>query len=197
MLPRVYPIADSSFGDPVRLAAALFDGGARLVQLRNKQAGAGELLRQVEAILKSAPAASQLIVNDRADVAAIAHAAGVHLGQADLSPDEARKILLPGQLVGHSTHNLRQAMASNETSADYIAVGPIFPTTSKSNPDPVVGLDGLREICSHVSKPVVAIGGITLATFKDVLACGAASVAVIGDILKFEDVAERMGEWLR
>src|ERR1051326_5589998 len=142
-LPRLYAIADSSFGDPVRLADALFAGGARLIQVRNKKAGARELLQQVERILRLAPADAQVIINDRVDVALVAGAAGVHVGQTDLPPVEARRVLGAERVVGFSTHNLAQAVGAGKLPVDYVAVGPVFPTTTKENPDPVIGLEGL------------------------------------------------------
>jgi len=195
-LPRLYAVADQTFGAPVALAAALFSGGAQLVQIRDKTATAQRLLAEVEEALKAAPPGARLIVNDRSDVARISGAAGVHLGQHDLSPVLARRTLAPGQIVGYSTHSLSQAMEADKELLDYIAVGPIFATTTKMYPDPVVGLDLLREICSKVTRPVVAIGGITLETAGDVLACGATSVAVIGDLLKHGSVAARTREWI-
>jgi thiamine-phosphate pyrophosphorylase len=196
-LPRLYAVADRTFGDPVELAEALFRGGARLVQIRDKSANVQVLLAEVEEILRTAPAGTNLIVNDRSDVARLARAGGVHLGQQDLAPALARKTLAKSQIVGYSTHNLAQAVQADAESVDYIAVGPIFTTSTKLNPDPIVGVDRLREICSKVSKPVVAIGGITLETARDVLDCGAASVAVIGDILRHDDVVARTREWVR
>jgi len=196
-LPRLYAIADAAFGNPVALARELFVGGARLVQIRNKNASSRELLSQVVAILEFAPEGSRVIVNDRADVALLSGAAGVHLGQQDLPPQRIRKILLPGQLLGFSTHSLSQALDSESLPVDYIAAGPIFPTSTKTDADPVIGLSGLREICSRSSRPVVAIGGITMEYARDVFACGAASVAVISDLLKSDNVARRTGEWLR
>jgi thiamine-phosphate pyrophosphorylase len=196
-LPRLYAIADASFGNPVVLARELFDGGARLVQIRNKNASSREFLSQVIAILESAPSESRVIVNDRADVALLAEAGGLHLGQKDLSPLHVRKILPPDQLLGFSTHNLTQALDSEILPVDYIAAGPVFPTSTKTDADPVIGLDGLREICSRTSRPVVAIGGITMENARDVFACGAASVAVISDLLKSGNVARRTEEWLR
>jgi thiamine-phosphate pyrophosphorylase len=196
-LPRLYAIADAAFGDPTNLASALFRGGARLVQVRDKRSGSCVLLDRVEAILNLAPNGSVVIVNDRADVARLSGAAGVHLGQTDLTVDAAHQVLDSGQCIGRSTHNLRQALQADGMALDYIAAGPIFPTTTKEKPDPVIGLEGLREICSRVHKPVVAIGGITLASARDVLACGATSVAVIGDLLKCDDIARRTSEWLK
>jgi thiamine-phosphate pyrophosphorylase len=196
-LPRLYAVADRTFGDPVQLANALFRGGARLVQIRDKSANAQALLTEAEEVLRFAPVGTNLIVNDRSDVARLARAGGVHLGQQDLTPALARKTLDEGQIVGYSTHNLAQAVQADAEAVDYIAVGPIFATSTKLNPDPVVGLERLREVCSKVSKPVVAIGGITLETAREVLDCGAASVAVIGDILRHNDVVARTREWVR
>jgi thiamine-phosphate pyrophosphorylase len=194
-LPRFYAIADATFGDPVHLARALFEGGARLIQVRNKTAGAGELLAQVERILGFAPPGARVIVNDRADVARLAGATGVHLGQDDLPPAAAREILGPGGVVGFSTHNMTQALAASAMPIDYLAVGPIFQTSTKLNPDPVVGLELLGRICRATRRPVVAIGGITLEDAECVLAAGAHSIAVISDLLAAPDVAERAREW--
>jgi thiamine-phosphate pyrophosphorylase len=196
-LPRLYAIADAAFGDPVRIAEALFRGGARLVQLRNKEASARELLAQAEAIQKIAPPDARVIVNDRADVAMIAKAAGVHLGQTDMPGGSVRAIAGPSFIIGVSTHNMAQAMLANDSAVDYIAAGPVFPTRSKANPDPVLGIPGLRQICLRVPKPVVAIGGITIEMAQEVLSQGAASVAVISDILGCQDIAGRTSEWVR
>jgi len=191
MSGRLYAIADASFGDCVRLAEALFAGGARLVQVRNKKAGAREFLSQVERILSFAPSDGRVVVNDRVDVALLAGAAGVHLGQTDLPPAAARQILGPGRIIGFSTHNLEQAVEADSLPVDYIAVGPVFETSTKDNPDPVVGVEKLAIICRAVKKPVVAIGGITLDNAKAALSAGATSVAVIRDLLAHEDVAQR------
>ena len=188
---RLYAIADASFGDCVRLAEALFAGGARLVQVRNKEAGAREFLSQVERILSFAPSDGRVIVNDRVDVALLAGAAGVHLGQTDLPPAAARQILGSGRIIGFSTHNLEQAVEADSLPVDYLAVGPVFATSTKDNPDPVVGIEKLSIICRAVKKPVVAIGGITLDNAKAALSAGATSVAVIRDLLAHEDVAQR------
>jgi thiamine-phosphate pyrophosphorylase len=196
-LPRLYAIADAAFGNPVILARELFDGGARLVQIRNKNASAREFFDQVIAVLEFAPADSHVIVNDRADVALLSGAGGVHLGQTDLPPQRIRKILSGNQIIGYSTHSSRQALDAEALPVDYIAAGPVFPTSTKSDVDPVIGLNGLREICSRAGRPVVAIGGITMENARDVFACGAASVAVISDLLKSHDVALRTEEWLR
>jgi thiamine-phosphate pyrophosphorylase len=196
-LPRLYAVADQTFGDPVVLAKELFSGGAQLVQIRNKTATSQKLLAEVEEAIRMAGSGVRIVVNDRADVAEIAGAAGVHVGQNDLAPAKAREVLGTSRIVGCSTHNLAQALEADNEPVDYIAVGPVFATTTKMNPDPVVGLDQLREICTKVRKPVVAIGGITLDTARDVIACGAASVAVIGDLLRSGNVAVRTREWVR
>jgi thiamine-phosphate pyrophosphorylase len=196
-LPRLYAVADGAFGDPVRLARALFDGGARWIQIRHKAASSGTLTEEVDRVLKLAPQYSQVLVNDRADVARVTRAAGVHLGQDDLSPSHARLVLEEGQILGLSTHNLSQALDADTLSVDYIAVGPVFATSTKENAAPILGLETLREICSQVHKPVVAIGGITLDSAREVLDCGAASVAAIGDLLKHGNVADRTRDWVR
>jgi thiamine-phosphate pyrophosphorylase len=189
-LPRLYAMADASFGDCVQIAEALFAGGARLVQVRNKTAAAGDVLAQVERIMAFAPSDAQVMVNDRVDIALLAGAAGVHLGQTDLPPVAARRMLGPGRIIGYSTHNLNQALDADGLPVDYIAVGPIFATATKENPDPVLGVDKLREICRAVRKPVVAIGGIRLDDAQQVLNAGAQSVAVIRDLLVRSDISE-------
>jgi thiamine-phosphate pyrophosphorylase len=197
VLPHLYAIADSTFGDPVALARELFDGGATIVQVRNKTVSARGLLNQVLEILEFAPANCRVLVNDRVDVALASGAAGVHIGQMDLPPHMVRPMLPASQIIGYSTHNLQQALKAALAPVDYIAVGPIFPTSTKKDADPVVGLDGLREICSRVELPVVAIGGITLERAQDVFHCGASSVAVVSDLLNSKDVARRTQEWMR
>ena len=195
-LPRLYTFADASFGDPVRLAEALFNAGARIIQVRNKRGSSRELLEQVERILSFAPRGAEIIVNDRVDVALIAGAGGVHLGQDDVPPVEGRRILGLDRIIGFSTHNLEQAMQAENLPVDYVAVGPIFLTATKEQPDPVVGLENLRAICQAIRKPVVAIGGIKLENAEDVLKAGATSVAVISDVLSAPDVASRVQSWI-
>jgi thiamine-phosphate diphosphorylase len=196
-LPRLYAIADASFGDPVKLAHALFDGGVRLLQVRNKDASAREFFDQVEQIIQMAPAGARVIVNDRVDIALITGAAGVHLGQTDLPPAAARYILGHDSIVGFSTHNLPQALEANNFAVDYLAVGPIFATSTKLNTDPIVGLEGLASICKVVQKPVVAIGGIQLENVREVFGAGAHSVAVIRDLLSASDVQARVLQWIQ
>ena len=194
-LPRLYAIADASFGDPIRSAEKLFSGGVRLLQVRNKDGRAQELLTQLERILSFAPPDAEIIVNDRVDAALIAGKAGVHLGQSDLPPKEARRVLGSERAIGFSTHNFEQALQADKLPVDYIAVGPIFPTSTKENPDPVVGLDRLAEICRAVRKPVVAIGGIQLSDAREVIGAGAASIAVIRDLLNSQDISLRTRQW--
>ena len=137
------------------------------------------------------------IVNDRADVARAVDADGVHLGQDDLPVELARRVLNRGKRVGYSTHVLAQVIEAENSSADYIAFGPVFPTSSKENPDPVVGLEGLRKARQASRKPLVAIGGITAENARAALDAGADSVAVIGGLLSAQDVAARAREFLR
>ena len=195
-LPRLYTFADASFGDPVRLAEALLNAGARIIQVRNKRGSVRELLEQVERILSFTPDGVEIIVNDRVDVALISGAGGVHLGQDDVPPVEARRILGLDRMIGFSTHNLQQAMRAQKLPVDYVAVGPIFLTVTKEKPDAVVGLENLSAICQAIRKPVVAIGGIKLENAEDVLKAGATSVAVISDVLSAPDVASRVQSWI-
>ena len=195
-LPRLYAITDASFGDPVRLAASLIAGGARLIQLRDKTASPRELLDKVERIIALAPADVRLIVNDRVDIARITGAAGAHVGQSDLPPAAVRSVLGPDPIVGFSTHNMEQAVEADKLPIDYIAVGPIFPTSTKENPDPVLGPKGLVKISQVVHKPVVAIGGIRLENAAEVLKAGVHSIAVIRDLLDSADVQGRTRQWI-
>ena len=170
----------------------------RLIQIRDKRASSRKLFEQSASFGGRfvAPRGVRFIVNDRPDIAAIAGASGVHVGQDDLPVEDARGICEPPCWVGISTHNLQQLRAAARTSADYIAVGPIFPTITKENPDPVVGLEFLRAARRETRKPLVAIGGITLATVGSVFAAGADSVAVIRDLAAASDPAEQAREYL-
>ena len=180
-----------------KLAQDLAEAGVRLLQYRNKTAPARELLktsREIAGILNAAE--TSLIVNDRADVAALDDAAGVHVGQEDVDVEDARSLVGPDKWVGVSTHNLEQFQAAVNSSADYIAVGPIFSTETKANPDPVVGLDFVRRARALTGKPIVAIGGITLERAAAVIAAGADAVAVISDILRAPDPATRARQFI-
>lgn len=182
-LPAVYPITDTrisglSHVDQVRLLA---EGGATLVQLREKMRPALDFFVQAKAAAESG---LTLIINDRVDVALAVNAAGVHLGQDDLPPDAARKLLGDKAIIGYSTHNVAQARAAATLPVDYIAIGPIFQTATKAKPDPEVGLDGLRAVRDAIGDvPLVAIGGITPANAAAVIDAGADSVALISALL--------------
>ena len=186
-LPRVYPITDAqisglSHAEQVDLLA---DGGATLVQLREKHAPPLEFYEQAKAALKVANRRGvQLIINDRADIALALGAVGVHLGQDDLPPEAARRLLGEDAIIGYSTHSLVQIQKAANLPVDYFAIGPIFPTSTKEDPDPVVGLDGIRQSREAIGdRPLVAIGGITPANARDVIAAGADSVALIHALL--------------
>ena len=200
VLPRLYVILDSALlkKTPRESAEEFAQAGVRLMQYRAKTDSARELLRNSREIVdRVAPCGVSVIVNDRPDVAALAGASGVHLGQDDLEPEQARTVVGAQMLVGVSSHSVEQFQRAAETSADYIAVGPIFSTKSKANPDPVVGLEMIRRVRPLTKKPIVAIGGITLDTAKQVIEAGADAVAVISDILHAPDPAERVRRYLQ
>jgi thiamine-phosphate pyrophosphorylase len=180
-----------------RIAQALADAGVRLMQLRNKPGSAQAICRDVRELIQAVEGRDvRVILNDRPDIAAIADAGGVHVGQDDLPVSEAREIVGDHAWVGVSTHNLPQLIAAAGTSADYIAVGPVFPTGTKTNPDPVVGLEFVREARRLTRKPLVAIGGITVESAADVFRAGADSVAVIRDLLGAREPWERARQYL-
>jgi thiamine-phosphate pyrophosphorylase len=188
--------------DAVQAAAALLEAGVRMLQYRHKDTFTDERLLEARSISAMCQEAEcRFVVNDRADIAYLA-GAGVHLGQTDLLPEDARRIVGSTALIGFSTHNENQLRQADGIPADYLAVGPIFATQSKTNPDPVIGLDGLRALRALTAKPLVAIGGIRLETARDVLAAGADTIAVISDILPGhpgdeQAYAERAREWLK
>jgi thiamine-phosphate pyrophosphorylase len=187
-LPRLYAILDSSprtsTDDLIALAQELVAGGCTLLQYRNKSGNARFMLDQARALKKRLGNAVRLIMNDRADLCLAAEFDGVHVGQEDLSPDSVRKIIGADHWLGVSTHNPEQLCDANRTSADYLAIGPVFTTSSKDKPDPVVGLEGVRRARALTTKPLVAIGGITRANAAAVIKAGADSVAVISDLLR-------------
>ena len=194
VLPRLYVILDAALLTipETECARQLVDAGVRLLQYRNKTASSLDLLESSKRLsAELMPRGVTLIVNDRADVAALAGASGVHVGQEDLGVEEARAVVGRSKLVGISTHNRAQFEQAAATSADYIAVGPIFSTSTKSNPDPVVGTEFIRQVRPLTDKPLVAIGGITLERAAEVVRAGADSVAVISDILRALDPGVR------
>jgi thiamine-phosphate pyrophosphorylase len=200
VMPRLYVILDAGrmTHSSEATAGQLIEAGVRALQYRNKGAGAREMLREARLVARRARAAgAEFFVNDRPDIAVLAEAAGVHVGQDDLSVEQARALVGQSRWVGVSTHNQEQFRAAMLTTADYIAVGPVFPTNSKQNPDPVVGTEFLRKMRPLTAKTIVAIGGITLERAGEVIAAGADSVAVISDILLAAEPALRAAEFLR
>lgn len=194
---RLYLIVDplDTGRDPVDLGRAMLAGGARLLQLRLKRAATGELLRVAERLrdLTSAAGAT-LVVNDRADVALAVSADGVHLGQEDLPVAHARRLVGPIRILGFSTHSETQLAAARAAPADYLSLGPIFVTTSRNPADPVIGCTRLRTARALTTKPLVAIGGITAATAREVLAAGADAVSVIAAVVRAPDVERATAE---
>jgi thiamine-phosphate pyrophosphorylase len=221
-LPPLYPIIDfSCFAakpDPitamVRYAEELIAAGATLIQLRDKSLTSAvnqpghaneenptrRFLSCARGLRRVTMEKATLIINDRVDICLAADADGVHLGQDDLSPESARKIFDSvkdgrNRVIGFSTHNLAQVIAADALPIDYIAIGPVFATGSKANPDPVVGLEGVRQARQATKKPLVAIGGITRQNCSQVRAAGADAVAVISDLL--ESPAKAVADFLR
>jgi len=221
-LPKLYAILDiellAARGLQPRVVFDVWlDAGIRLIQLRAKTMGSGELLILAEDLARRARGAgATLIVNDRADIAMLAGADGVHVGQGDLTPTQVRTVFtrrspwssgaahaglgeqagLRSFTIGLSTHTLKQLRDGLAEPADCLAIGPVFATSTKANPDPVVGLTMVRDAARIVDgRPLVAIGGITLATAPQVLAAGATSVAVISDLLA-DDLAGRAREYV-
>jgi thiamine-phosphate pyrophosphorylase len=181
--PFLYPIIDVP-GVPraevCGVVLALAGSGVRLMQMRAKRLPDGEFLAAArEAAAAARAAGARFLVNDRADIARLAGADGVHLGQGDLRPSEARKLLPEGAIVGYSTHSLDQALGALQEPIDYLAVGPVFTTLSKDNPDPVVGVELVREVRRHTRLTLVAIGGIVPENAAAVAAAGADGLAVI------------------
>jgi thiamine-phosphate pyrophosphorylase len=199
VLPRLYVILDAALiTSPERdCAASLAEAGVRLLQHRNKSAPGRQYLKSSRELAELlVPRGVSFFVNDRPDVAFLSGAKGVHVGQDDLDVEQARRIVGRERLVGVSTHNLGQFEQAAASSADYIAVGPVFSTLSKANPDPVVGLDFIRRVRRLTDKPVVAIGGITLERAASVIEAGADSVAVISGILTAPDPAQRARQYI-
>ena len=199
VLPRLYVILDAALltVPEIEFAQKLAGAGVRLLQYRNKSASSRELFESASRLSSFlVPSGVSFLVNDRADVASLAGASGVHVGQEDLGVEEARSVIGVGKLVGVSTHNLEQFERATETSADYIAVGPAYSTSTKANPDPVVGIDFIRTVRALTNKPIVAIGGITLDRAAEVIGAGADSVAVISDILLAPDPGKRARQYI-
>ena len=205
MIPAFYPVLDTGLLNRCGLsitdaAEALLQAGARILQFRHKDFFSRQVFEEAERVARMCRDAGTLfVINDRADIAMLLGAA-LHLGQDDLPPAEARRIMPPDRVIGFSTHNADQLRAGDLGPVDYVAIGPIFGTTSKQNPDPVVGLDRLRSLRRLTRKPLVCIGGITRETAPAVLEAGADSVAIIGDLypqpLTKASLRRRAEEWV-
>jgi thiamine-phosphate pyrophosphorylase len=187
VLPRLYAIADAScFADANAMLSACEQwvaAGVRLLQYRDKRGNAREMFDHAKELKRRFPPSVKLIMNDRADICLAAGFDGVHVGQDDVSPQGARRVIGPKLWLGVSTHNATQVREAEASPADYIAVGPVFTTVSKQNPDPVIGLDGVRQARGFTSKPLVAIGGITRENCRSVIEAGADVVAVISHLV--------------
>jgi thiamine-phosphate pyrophosphorylase len=204
-LPAIYPILDSESLERRELtltaaAASLLEGGASILQIRHKGHWSRAFFDAASDVARLCrEAGADLVVNDRADFAMLLDA-GLHLGQDDLAPRDARRIAGFERIIGYSSHNPAQLAAAGGEPVDYVALGPIFATASKRNPDPVVGVDELQRLRMLIEKPLVAIGGITLENAADVLRAGADSVAVIAGLFPENATAHslrmRMEEWI-
>lgn len=200
VMPRLYVILDAGLmtETPADIARQMIGAGVRALQYRDKSGASRRIFdraRELAGIARDSN--THFFVNDRPDIAYLSGAGGVHVGQDDLGVKQARAVVGPDQWVGVSTHNERQFREAAESTADYIAVGPVFATSTKENPDPVVGLELVRLARSLTRKPIVAIGGITLDRAASVIEAGADSVAIISDILRAPRPAERAAEFLR
>jgi thiamine-phosphate pyrophosphorylase len=202
-LPRFYPILDalSARKHGVEIlagAAALLDAGTKILQVRHKCFISRDVILDLQAIAETcARRGAMLVINDRADLARLFGAA-LHLGQDDLPPEAARRVTGEHTIIGFSTHNEAQLRAAALEPVNYLALGPVFGTASKHNPDPIVGLDELRRLRALTARPLVAIGGITRANARSVLEAGADSVAVIGDLFPEDGkLTARAEEWMR
>jgi thiamine-phosphate pyrophosphorylase len=199
VLPRLYVILDAALltVPETECAQKLAAAGVRLLQYRNKEASARALFESSKKLVSLlSPQEVSFVVNDRADVAVLAGANGVHVGQEDLGAEEARCVVGAEKFVGVSTHNLEQFQRAAASSADYIAVGPVFATGTKANPDPVVGTEFIRKARPLTDKPIVAIGGITLERAPEIIEAGADSVAVISDILGAPEPGVRARQYI-
>lgn len=200
-LPKVYPITHTRLSglSHAEQVARLIEGGATLIQLRDKHATPREFYREAAAALEVArDHHARLIINDRVDIALALKADGVHLGQTDMPAEAARRLLGKRAIIGFSTHNLEQAKLAAALPVDYLAFGPIFPTSTKENPDPITGLEVLRELSSRKgSMPLVAIGGIGLENAAGVLKAGADAIALIAELVADAPrIAENMRKML-
>ncbi|PYV13673.1 MAG: thiamine phosphate synthase [Acidobacteria bacterium] len=195
-LPPIYPITDkrlSGRSTHREILRELIRGGARLVQIRDRETPVAELLDDLRRSVELAERhGTLLVVNDRADLALVSGACGVHLGQHDLPPKAARRVLGPRRIIGYSTHTLGQVRAAARLPVDYIGFGPVYRTATKTDAARVVGLDGLARACRIASVAVVAIGGIGLSQVRETLEAGAESVAVISALMRAPSLSRQM-----
>lgn len=196
-LPKIYPLTDTKLSglSHAEQVERLIAGGASFIQLREKHAAPDEYYAEAQKAIEIARRhGSRIIINDRVDIALALKSDGIHLGQDDLPPVEARKLLGDNAVIGFSTHNLEQVEAALRLPLDYIAFGPVFSTTTKENPDPTVGLELLREVKKLVGDfPLVAIGGINAENFTDVIGAGADTAAVVSALISDPDrIIERV-----
>jgi thiamine-phosphate pyrophosphorylase len=205
-LPRMYGILDTALLSMrgvgvVAAAEALLDGGIRMLQLREKRHFSRDVFAQAEDVARLCRQAGAIfVINDRADAAMLLDA-GLHVGQDDLPPADARRLIGPSRLLGFSTHNEAQLRAGAGEPVDYVALGPIFTTRTKHKPDPEVGLAELRRLRPLISLPLVAIGGITRETAPEVWRAGADTIAVVADLYPEQadgtSIRQRAEEWMR
>lgn len=203
MLPAFYPILDTGVVlarglDPVQVAREILDGGARILQFRHKEFLSRESYRWLEEIAGEVrQRGAVLVVNDRADLAKLFGAA-LHVGQDDLPPSAARTIVGPQATVGFSTHNEAQLRAAVDEPVNYVALGPLYGTSTKVNPDATVGLDEFRRLRPLTGRPLVAIGGITLSTALAARQAGADSLAIVADLFPPDgNIRRRAQQWIR
>lgn len=200
-LPKIYPITDTRLTklSHTEQIKKLIAGGAKFIQLREKYAAPKDFFADAERTLKIARENDvKIIVNDRVDIAFALKANGVHLGQDDLPPVEARKILGEKAIIGFSTHSIEQALEAVKFPIDYLAIGPVFATQTKENPDAIVGLKGVKQVREAIGDfPLVAIGGISKENFREVLEAGADSLAIIKSILFPPDkITENLADFI-
>ncbi|HEX6124716.1 MAG TPA: thiamine phosphate synthase [Pyrinomonadaceae bacterium] len=200
-LPNLYPITDTELSGLTHFEQVrrLIEGGASLIQLRDKTSPTGAFyVAAAESVAYAHERGAQIIINDRVDVALASGADGVHLGQDDLDPVHARRLLGDGKIIGYSTHSVAQAQAAIELPVDYLAIGPVFTTSTKPEHEPVVGLEGVRAVRTVLGEmPLVAIGGITPRTAGLAFRAGADTVAVISQLISEPDkIAVRMREFI-
>lgn len=186
-LPKIYPVTDTRLAKISHAAQVekLVEGGATIVQLRDKHAAPKDFYEAAKEALEIARRRNvKIIINDRVDLALALRTDGVHLGQNDLPPEQARKILGESAIIGFSTHNIEQAISAVRLPINYLAIGPVFTTRTKDNPEKAVGLETVKRVREAIGDfPLVAIGGITSENFREVLAAGADSLAIIADLI--------------